>query len=127
MRITTFPKTLIFGAIPAFLLAAGPSEPAYADFNSCVKSFWPSAKKAGVSWETFEKATAGIALDKEVIESANYQPEYKKPVGEYVDRAISPKRLAKGKEKFIEYGPLLSQIEAKYGVDKHIVLAIWVV
>jgi membrane-bound lytic murein transglycosylase B len=125
MRITTFPKTMIFGAIPAFLLAAGPSEPAHADFNSCVKSFWPAAKRAGVSWETFEKATAGIALDKEVIESANYQPEYKKPVGEYVDRAISPKRLAKGKEKLVEYGPMLSQIEAKYGVDKHIVLAIW--
>ncbi len=125
MRITTFPKTLIFGAIPAFLLAAGASGPAQADFNSCVKGFWPAAKRAGVSWATFEKATAGITLDKEVIESANYQPEYKKPVGEYVDRAISPKRLAKGKEKLVEYGPLLNQIEAKYGVDKHIVLAIW--
>jgi len=125
MRITIFPKTLIFGAIPAFLLAAGTSELAHADFNSCVKGFWPAAKRAGVSWDTFEKATAGIALDKEVIESANYQPEYKKPVGEYVDRAISPKRLETGKVRLVEYKPLLDQIEAKYGVDKHIVVAIW--
>jgi len=125
MRIIPTSKALIFGALPALVLSVGTTVPAHADFNSCVKGFWPAAKRAGVSWETFEKATAGISLDKEVIESANYQPEYKKPVGEYVDRAISPKRMAKGKEKLAEYGPLLDQIEAKYGVDKHIVLAIW--
>ena len=120
----THANTLMLGGL-SVLLALAASSSAHADFNSCVKSFWPAAKRAGVSWETFEKATAGITLDKEVIESANYQPEYKKPVGEYVDRAISPKRLAKGKEKLVEYGALLNQVEAKYGVDKHIVLAIW--
>jgi peptidoglycan lytic transglycosylase B len=117
-------NTLMLGGL-SVLLALAAASPAHADFQSCVKSFWPAAKRAGVSWETFEKATAGITLDKEVIESANYQPEYKKPVGEYVDRAISPKRLATGKERLVEYGPLLDQIQVKYGVDKHIVLAIW--
>jgi membrane-bound lytic murein transglycosylase B len=123
------PKLLISNAFLAGLacvsVAAFPSL-AYADkFQSCVKSFWPAAKRAGVSWETFERATAGISHDQEVIESAKYQPEYKKPMGEYVDRAISPKRLSMGQQKLIEYGPLLEQVEAKYGVDKHIVLAIW--
>ena len=102
------------------------STPAYADrFDTCVKSFWPAAKRAGVSWDTFQRATAGITFDNEVIEAAKYQPEYKKPMGEYVDRAISPKRLAMGQQKLVEYGPLLDQVEARYGVDKHIVLAIW--
>jgi len=122
----SFPKALTFGAFCAFALAlAGPS-PAHADrFQKCVKSFWPAAKRAGVSWDTFEKATAGISHDTEVIEAAKYQPEYKKPVGEYVDRAISPKRLATGKDKLVEYKPLLDELEAKYGVDRHILLAIW--
>lgn len=123
------PKILISSAFSAGLacvsVAAFPSL-AYADkFQTCVKSFWPAAKRAGVSWDTFERATAGIAHDQEVIESAKYQPEYKKPMGEYVERAISPKRLSMGQQKLIEYGPLLEQVEAKYGVDKHIVLAIW--
>jgi peptidoglycan lytic transglycosylase B len=116
----------MFGAVSAFLCGLVPSAPAQADkFQTCVKSFWPAAKRAGVSWDTFEQATAGITLDKEVIESANYQPEYKKPVGEYVDRAVSPKRLEKGKEKLVEYKALLDQLEAKYGVDRHIIVAIW--
>lgn len=123
------PKILISSAFSAGLacvsLAAYPSA-AYADkFQTCVKSFWPAAKRGGVSWETFERATAGISHDQEVIESAKYQPEYKKPMGEYVERAISPKRLTMGQQMLIEYGPLLQQVEAKYGVDKHIVLAIW--
>ena len=126
MRIITPTKALILGAIPVLGLALVPSSPALADkFQTCVKSFWPAVKRAGVSWDTFEKATAGIKLDPEVIESANYQPEYKKPIGEYVDRAVSPKRLEKGKEKLIEYKPLLDQLEAKYGVDRHIIVAIW--
>ncbi len=126
MRINTSTKGLILGVIPALGLAFVPSAPAYADkFQTCVKSFWPAAKRAGVSWDTFQKATADITLDKEVIESANYQPEYKKPIGEYVDRAVSPKRLEKGKERLVEYKALLDQIEAKYGVDRHIVVAIW--
>ncbi|MEM7191660.1 MAG: lytic murein transglycosylase [Pseudomonadota bacterium] len=113
-------------SISAGLMAFAAPSPAHADkFQSCVKSFWPAAKRAGISWETFERATAGISRDEEVLESARYQPEYKKPMGEYVDRAISPKRMTMGQQKLMEYGPLLDQVEAKYGVDKHIVLAIW--
>ena len=123
------PKALMSAVLSAGLACvsavAVPSS-AHADrFQSCVKSFWPAAKRAGVTWDTFERATAGITSDQEVIESAKYQPEYKKPMGEYVERAISPKRLAMGQQKLIEYGPLLDAVEAKYGVDKHIVLAIW--
>ena len=94
-------------------------------FQDCVARFWPAAKRAGVSRATFEKATKDITFDPEVIEAANYQPEYKKPIGEYVDRAVSPKRIENGKQKLIEYKPLLDQLEAKYGVDRHILIAIW--
>ncbi|MDJ0512709.1 MAG: lytic murein transglycosylase [Methyloceanibacter sp.] len=123
------PKLLISYALSAGLAcaaAAAVPTAAYADkFQTCVKGFWPAAKRAGVSWDTFQKATAGISRDPEVIESARYQPEYKKPMGEYVDRGVSPRRLSTGQERLNEYGPLLEQIEAKYGVDKHIVVAIW--
>ncbi|MEM9590783.1 MAG: lytic murein transglycosylase [Pseudomonadota bacterium] len=122
------PKLLISYALSAGLACAGAAVPtaAYADkFQTCVKGFWPSAKRAGVSRATFDKATAGISHDSEVIEAAKYQPEYKKPMGEYVDRGVSPRRLATGQERLAEYGPLLEQVEAKYGVDKHIVVAIW--
>ncbi len=116
----------MFGAISALTFTLLPPAPAFAGkFQTCVESFWPSAKRAGVSRATFDRATKGLTLDPEVIESAKYQPEYKKPIGEYVDRAVSTKRLTVGKEKLVEYKDLLDKLEAKYGVDRHIVVAIW--
>jgi membrane-bound lytic murein transglycosylase B len=116
----------MFSAISALTFTLLPPAPAFAGkFQTCVESFWPSAKRAGVSRATFDRATKGLTLDPEVIESAKYQPEYKKPIGEYVDRAVSTKRLTVGKEKLVEYKELLDKLEAKYGVDRHIVVAIW--
>jgi membrane-bound lytic murein transglycosylase B len=116
----------MFCAISALTFTLLPPAPAFAGkFQTCVESFWPSAKRAGVSRATFDRATKGLTLDPEVIESAKYQPEYKKPIGEYVDRAVSTKRLTVGKEKLVEYKDLLDKLEAKYGVDRHIVVAIW--
>jgi membrane-bound lytic murein transglycosylase B len=126
MRIERHSKALILGAAPALMLSLALPEPAHADrFQACVEQFWPAAKGAGVSRATFERATQGITLDPEVIELANYQPEYVKPIGEYIDRAASEKRIVNGKQKLIEYKPLLDQLEAKYGVDRHILVAIW--
>ena len=126
MRIARSTKTLMFGAISVLTLTLLPPTPALAGkFQSCMERFWPSAKRAGVSRATFDRATKGLTPDPEVIESAKYQPEYKKPIGEYVDRAVSTKRLATGKEKLIEYKLLLDELEAKYGVDRHIIVAIW--
>ncbi|MGH6736066.1 MAG: lytic murein transglycosylase [Methyloceanibacter sp.] len=114
------------GAGSALLVALAFPEAAHADkFQTCVQSLWPAAKAGGVSRETFDRAFQGAAFDAEVIELATYQPEYVKPIGEYIDRAASEKRIVNGKQKLIEYKPLLDQLEAKYGVDRHILVAIW--
>ena len=48
-----------------------------------------------------------------------------KPIGEYMDRVVSDKRIEMGKQKLAENKALLDAIEARYGVDRHIVVAIW--
>jgi membrane-bound lytic murein transglycosylase B len=63
--------------------------------------------------------------DPKVLEAANFQPEYVKPVGEYVDRVVSEKRIATGKEMLEERKALLDVLEKRYGVDRTIIIAIW--
>jgi membrane-bound lytic murein transglycosylase B len=63
--------------------------------------------------------------DPKVIEAANFQPEYVKPVGEYVDRVVSDKRVTGGKQKLEENKALLDILEKRYGVDRTIIIAIW--
>lgn len=126
MRIAQNSKSLILGAGSAFSLVLALPAPAAADkVQSCVESLWPSAKGAGVTRATFDRAFQGFTPDPEVIEAANFQPEYVKPIGEYLDRAVSDKRIETGKLKLAENQALLEGLEARYGVDRHIIVAIW--
>jgi membrane-bound lytic murein transglycosylase B len=121
------PKSLILCGLAAASLVLALAEEARAadNFQACVDRLWPSAKRAGVARATFDHAFTGLTPDPEVIERATHQPEYVKPIGEYVDAAASAKRIETGKQKLVEYKQLLDALEARYGVDRYIVVAIW--
>ena len=126
MRIAQNPKSLILNAGSAALLAlAVPGIAAAASPQACVEGLWPAAKSAGVTRATFDLAFKGFTPDPEVVEAANFQPEYVKPIGEYIDRAVSDKRVEIGKQKLAENQALLGSLETRYGVDRHIIVAIW--
>jgi peptidoglycan lytic transglycosylase B len=126
MRIAPSSKSLIINAGSAALLVlALPDLAAAASPQACVESLWPAARGAGVTRATFDRALKGFTPDPEVVEAANFQPEYVKPIGEYIDRAVSDKRVETGKQKLVENQALLGSLETRYGVDRHIILAIW--
>jgi membrane-bound lytic murein transglycosylase B len=124
MRIMENPKSLILGAGSAVLLVLAHPAASLAQ-SKCVEGLWPSAKSAGITRATFDRAFKDFTIDPEVIELANYQPEYVKPIGEYLDRAVSEKRIQVGKQKLVEYQALLGALENRYGVDRTIIVAIW--
>ncbi|HET9273728.1 MAG TPA: lytic murein transglycosylase, partial [Methyloceanibacter sp.] len=125
MRIRRILKSSIFSAGAALLTLAVPGDALAQNAKACAESLWPAAKSAGVTRATFDRAFQGFSIDREVIELATYQPEYVKPIGEYIDRAVSEKRITIGKEKLVEYQALLGALENRYGVDRHIIVAIW--
>src|SRR5215471_2572208 len=126
MRIIPDLKSLILDAgLAALALFALPAQ-SFADRDqACVQALWPAAKAAGIKQETFDRAFKGFTSDPEVVEQANYQPEYVKPIGEYMDRLVSDKRIEIGKQKLAENQALLGSLETRYGVDRHVIVAIW--
>jgi len=124
MRIMGNSKFLSLVSGCAALLAL-PASALGGDAKACAEGLWPAAKSAGISRATFDRAFQGFSIDPEVIELATYQPEYVKPIGEYIDRAVSDKRVTLGKQKLIEHQALLGALENRYGVDRHILVAIW--
>src|SRR5262245_22517061 len=114
--------------IAAAVVAAAlliPAQPRADNFQAWVERFWPTAKAAGITRQTYDLAFKGMTPDPKVVEAANFQPEYVKPLGEYIDRVVSDKRVETGKQKLAENKALLDAIENRYGVDRHIVVAIW--
>ena len=115
----------------AALVIAAPigALPAYADakFEAFVqKSIWPRVKAAGYSRALFDEAFAGITEpDPLVLKLANNQPEFNSTTSDYLSKAVTPARIETGRAMKSEEARLLTAIEKKYGVDRHILLGIW--
>lgn len=59
------------------------------------------------------------------VASNDSQAEFVKPIWSYVKTAASTARLNKGRAKLMEHKALFDRIEAAYGVDRHVLTAIW--
>ncbi len=94
-------------------------------FDAWVRGFRPRALNAGVSGAVFDRAFRNARFDPEVIRRDSNQAEFTKSIWDYLDSAASESRIANGRTALQEQGGTLERIEAKYGVDKEVVLAIW--
>jgi membrane-bound lytic murein transglycosylase B len=106
---------------PAPTLPRG-AEMAFATFLAALGA---EAQTAGVSAATFDAATAGLTPDLQVLELSQAQPEHAKSVSEYVSALVSETRLENGLKNLAAYDAVTRQIEAAYGVDRHVLIAIW--
>jgi membrane-bound lytic murein transglycosylase B len=97
-------------------------DPAFADW---LTAFRDDALKAGISGSTFDRSMRGLRPDDEVIAANESQPEFTRPVWEYLEGALSDTRVARGKALLAENDALLGRIEQRYGVNRHVLVAIW--
>ena len=94
-------------------------------FRQWVERFWPKARRKGVSRSTFNTAFRGVKPDPEVIRSAHYQPEFVRPIWDYMASAASDKRVSTGQAMLRDNKTLLDRLEKRYKVDRHVIVAIW--
>ena len=107
------------------LLAA--SLPAAADpaFQACLEGLRQQAAAAGIRADTFDKHTAGLAPDPTVLESLDFQPEFRTPIWDYLAGLVDDERVEDGRAMLAEHADLLRRVEATYGVAPQTVVAVW--
>lgn len=93
-------------------------------FDTWLKDFRVRAMAAGLSAELLDRELSGVTPDPKVISLDSRQPEFSKPVGAYINGVISDDRVAVGRAKR-EQLTFLPEIEARYGVPRDILLAVW--
>jgi len=95
-------------------------------FEKWIVDFYSTAQKQGVSRTTYEKAFAGVTTpDERVLKKASYQPEFTTEIWDYLDARVNSLSIAKGKEVAKHHAGTLDAVEAKFGVKKSVLLAIW--
>jgi membrane-bound lytic murein transglycosylase B len=108
------------------LLQSASAARADAGFERWVASFRATAQQNGISRATLERAFAGVTEpDPEVLEKASKQAEFVAPAWDYFDNRVQEKSISTGREMARKYKSWLDRIEARFGVDRYILLAIW--
>jgi len=98
---------------------------AAADFPNCIEALWPDAARRGVTRANFESYTAGLTPDLRIMDLLDAQPEFTKSTWDYLDLLVSDARIARGREILAQYASTFAAVERAYGVDRHIIAAIW--
>ncbi|HYS47324.1 MAG TPA: lytic murein transglycosylase [Xanthobacteraceae bacterium] len=98
---------------------------AAANFRSCLEGLWPAAAKRGVSRRTFDSYTAGLEPDLRIMDLLDAQPEFTKSFWDYLDLLVNEARIAKGREILSIHRAAFDAVEKAYGVDRHVITAIW--
>lgn len=94
-------------------------------FSEWQANFRVQALKAGINPLVFDNAFKDITPDMGVIKADRSQPEFSRPVWEYLDGALSPLRVRNGQRLLEQNAQLLSRIEQRYGVDRQALVSVW--
>lgn len=101
------------------------TEVSYANFQQWLRDFRQYASEQGISEATLSNALDGVRYRERVIELDGYQPEFVRPIWEYLDTAVSSTRINNGLEKLAEHRETAQQMQQRYGVPAEIIVAIW--
>jgi lytic murein transglycosylase len=107
------------------LMTAEAIRAAAADFGNCIAGMEPLAERRGVSRDAYAQLTAGLTPDLSIMDLLDAQPEFNKSPWDYLDILVSDERIARGRELLAQYAPVFAAVERAYGVDRHILAAIW--
>ncbi len=93
--------------------------------ESCVASLKKQAVAAGVRPDIAERMLSGATFDEKVIRFSTSQPEHKTEIWDYMAFLVDAQRIQDGKANLKKHNSTLTSIEKRYGVDRHVVLAVW--
>ncbi len=96
-----------------------------AGWDAWVSGFRGRAVARGISPATVDAAFRGAGFLPDVIERDRNQTEFKRSLEDYLNIAASDERVSLGRQKFAQYRGVLSSIESRYGVEGHVVAAVW--
>ncbi|MEM6588754.1 MAG: lytic murein transglycosylase [Pseudomonadota bacterium] len=101
-------------------IAANPPE-----FDAWVRGFRGRALAQGISGQVFDRAFRNARYNPDVISKDRNQAEFKSQIWDYLDNAVAPPRVNEGQAALRKHRRLLERIEAAYGVEAEVVVAVW--
>jgi len=116
----------LLGAVLVLSLGAGGARAAdEAGFRAWLDSFKPEARERGIKPDTLDQAFAAIKFNARIIELDSHQPEFTKPVWDYIASVVTEDALKKARHKLAEHRALFERVRQRFGVPPEYIVAIW--
>lgn len=96
-----------------------------AGFQRWIDGFRGRALAQGISPQVFDRAFRTVSYNDDVISRDRHQPEFTRAIWQYLDGAVSDRRIENGLAALRDHARLLAEIEARFGVEKEVVVAVW--
>jgi membrane-bound lytic murein transglycosylase B len=107
------------------LMSADAIRAAAADFQSCLQRMYPDASKRGIPKQAYDAFTRDLTPDLKIMDLVDAQPEFTLAFWDYLDRLVGEERIQRGRELLQENRATFDAMERTYGVDRHVITAIW--
>jgi lytic murein transglycosylase len=94
-------------------------------FAAWISNFGATARAAGIGEETLRAAFSEVRYLPRVVQLDRVQPEFNRTVWDYLDRTVTPQRIAMGRTQLAQVRGEADAAAARYGVPSEVVVAIW--
>ncbi|SDJ49308.1 lytic murein transglycosylase [Billgrantia gudaonensis] len=95
------------------------------DFAAWLADFRRQARAEGIDAATLDQALDGLRYRPRIIELDRSQPEFVRPIWQYLDSAVSASRVTTGRDRLAEHRDTARDVARRYGVPAEILVAIW--
>lgn len=96
-------------------------------FSEWLAALRAEASSRGISETTLSALDAIEAPEPRVLELDNSQPEFVQTFTRYLSLRVTPNQVTKGKNLLQEHAALLEQVEQRYAVQPHYLVAFWAI
>jgi lytic murein transglycosylase len=104
---------------------AAPAAPNPPAFDACLARLRSDAVARGVPAAAAERHLGAVERDPAVLESLDFQPEFRTPIWDYLAGLVDAQRVDDGRAMLERWRDALAAVEARHGVEPATVVAVW--
>jgi membrane-bound lytic murein transglycosylase B len=119
--------TWFFAVFFGIVIGASAAAAAETDFKSWLDGVRKDAIAQGLRPESVDRALQDAHEIPRVIELDRRQPETTITFAQYVERIVTPQRIAAGRQKMAENRALLTAVSRRFGVQPRFIMALWAI
>jgi len=94
-------------------------------FNTWKRDFTARALAKGYDSDLLRTTIGQAKINPKAITRNTSQPEFTRAIWVYIDGVMSDSRLNGGRAKLAKHQQLFTDLETRYGVDRHLLTSIW--